>query len=218
MRALLLDFDGVVMDTETTDFESWLAVYDHFGVELPRDEWMTRIGSGGGAFNAGARLSVATGQPEQELRKRRRVIRDRLAADLQPLPGVREWLQEATAPGLRLGIASSSDRGWVKGHLERVGLAELFDVVATADDVDTVKPDPAVYQVALERLAIAPEDALAVEDSPSGLAAANGAGVVCVAVPGAMTAGLNFDGARLVIGSLEDRALASVLRELRAAV
>jgi putative hydrolase of the HAD superfamily len=218
MRALVLDFDGVVMDTETTDFESWLAIYDHFGVELPRDEWVARIGSGGGAFNPGTRLSAATGRPELELRERRRPIRDRLVADLQPLPGVREWLQEATALGLRVGIASSSDCGWVKGHLERVGLVDLFEVFATADDVDRVKPDPAVYRVALERLAVAPEDTLAVEDSPNGLAAANAAGVVCVVVPGVMTVGLNFDGAHLLMRSLEDRTLATVLRELHAAV
>jgi HAD superfamily hydrolase (TIGR01509 family) len=218
MRALVLDFDGVVMDTETTDFESWIAVYEHFGVELSRDEWVTRIGSGAGAFNPGARLSVATGQPEQELRERRRAIRDALVADLQPLPGVREWLQEASALDLRVGIASSSDRRWVKGHLKRVGLMEHFGVFATADDVDRVKPDPAVYRVALERLDVAPEEALAVEDSPNGLAAARAAGVVCVAVPAAMTVGLNFEGAHLLMRSLQDRSLSSVLRELYAAV
>jgi HAD superfamily hydrolase (TIGR01509 family) len=218
MRALVLDFDGVVIDTETTDFESWLAVYEHFAVELPRDEWVARIGSSGGAFNPGARLSVATGRPEQELRKRRREIRDTLVADLHPLPGVREWLQEAAALGLRVGIASSSDFGWVKGHLKRVGLAEHFDVIATADDVDRVKPEPAVYRLVLERLGVAPEEALAVEDSPNGLAAARAAGVVCVVVPGPMTVGLNFEGAHLLMRSLQDRSLSSVLRELYAAV
>lgn len=94
---------------------------------LPRDEWVARIGSGGGAFNPGARLSAATGRPQQELRAQRRAIRDTLVVDLQPLPGVREWLQEASALGLRVGIASSSDCGWVKGRLKRVGLVEHFD-------------------------------------------------------------------------------------------
>jgi putative hydrolase of the HAD superfamily len=127
-------------------------------------------------------------------------------------------LQEASAFDLRVGIASSSDRGWVKGHLKRAGLTEHFDVFATADDVDRVKPDPAVYRVALERLGVAPEEALAVEDSPNGLAAARAAGVACVAVPAAMTVGLNFEGAHLLMRSLQDRSLSSVLRELYVAV
>ena len=218
MRALILDFDGLVMDTETTDFESWLAVYGLFGVELPRKEWVLGIGSDGRALNPGARLSAETGRPEEELRKCRREIRDALVADLQPLPGVREWLEEASALGLRLGIASSSPSWWVKGHLERVGLAEHFEVLAGAEDVDRVKPDPAVYRVALQRLGVAPDEALALEDSPNGLAAARAAGILCLAVPGPMTAELSFEGARLLLRSLEDRSLASVLDELRAAV
>jgi HAD superfamily hydrolase (TIGR01509 family) len=213
-----MDFDGLVMDTETTDFESWRAVYEQFGIELRREQWVAGIGTACATVNPGARLSAVTGRPEEELRTRRREVRDALVADLLPLPGVREWLREAKTLGLGVGIASSSPSWWVREHLGRVDLIEHFDVFATADDVDRAKPDPAVYRVALERLTVNAAETLAVEDSPNGLAAARAAGILCVAVPGPMTAGLSFDGAHLVLQSLGDRTLASVLEEVHAAV
>jgi HAD superfamily hydrolase (TIGR01509 family) len=211
--ALIFDFDGLVLDTESTDFQAWHSVYADFGRSLPRDRWQSSIGTDGRAFEPFRHLQEITGQAlvEAEVRAMRRARRDRLVADLTPLPGVLDWIEGARRHGLALAIASSSPRSWVAGHLERVGLLSAFDLLMTADHVERVKPDPALYRQALEALDVAPARALALEDSPHGVAAAKGAGLYCVAVPGPMTRDLSFGAADLVLDSLAAASIEDIL-------
>jgi HAD superfamily hydrolase (TIGR01509 family) len=108
--------------------------------------------------------------------------------DAQPIrPGVAEMIYAAADSGLRLAVASSSGRAWVASHLERRKLLPHFDAVCTGDEVERVKPDPALYRLALKRLGVEPHHALAVEDSRNGMLAAKGAGLRCVVTPNAIT-------------------------------
>ena len=131
------------------------------------------------------------------------------------LPGVREYVDEARRLGLRLGVASSSSRRWVEGHLQRLGLRDRFDVIRCADDVPRVKPDPALYRAVLDATGVRPEDAMALEDSPNGVLAAKRAGLTCVAVPNALTARLDLSHADLSLTSLADLPLAELLSRIR---
>ncbi|HEY8155618.1 MAG TPA: HAD-IA family hydrolase [Myxococcota bacterium] len=216
MKALILDFDGVILDTETTDFESWNAVYREHGVRLPRDEWVQAIGSDGKAFDPVARLSALTGRPLEAaaLREARRRVREGMLLRLEPLPGVVAWIEHALGRGMQLAIASSSPLSWVEGHLERAGLRRHFAELVTSEQVPRVKPDPALYLRTLSILDVAPSEALAVEDSPHGVAAARAASLKCVAVPGPMTRGCDFRQADLRLDSLSERSLEDVLRDL----
>ncbi len=220
MMALILDFDGLILDTESTDFESWRVVYEDYGVLLPREEWVKAIGTDGKAFDPVARLIKLTGRPLQAdlLRDDRRRVRDALVERLEPLPGVVAWLEEARRRKMKLAIASSSPRSWVDEHLRRAKLRHHFAELVTAEQVLRVKPDPALYERALSVLGVRPHEALAVEDSPHGLAAARAARLMCVAVPGPMTKGCEFAEANLLLGSLCERTLEDVLAELFAAV
>jgi putative hydrolase of the HAD superfamily len=116
---------------------------------------------------------------------------------------------------LRVAIASSSSRKWVIEHLERFAIAHAFDAIVCRDDVTRTKPDPELYRRAIERLGVTPSEALALEDSANGIAAAKGAGLRCVAVPTVMTAGLDFSGADLTIPSLGAMPLADLLAQIR---
>ena len=220
MKALILDFDGLILDTESTDFESWCVVYHNHGVRLPREEWVKAIGTDGKAFDPIARLIELTGRALEAdiLREARRRVRDTLVERLEPLPGVLAWLEEARRRRMRLAIASSSPRSWVEKHLERAELRHHFAELVTAEQVPRVKPDPALYERALSVLGVRPDEALAVEDSPHGVAAARAARLRCVAVPGPMTRGCDFAEANLLLGSLSERTLEDVLGELFAAV
>jgi HAD superfamily hydrolase (TIGR01509 family) len=211
--ALILDFDGLILDTETTDFESWRSVYEDHGVALPRDEWATAIGTDGKAFDPMARLAALTGRSLEEaaLRAERRRRRDALVSALEPLPGVVEWLDAARREELPIAIASSSPRDWVEAHLRRVELLHYFSELVTSERAARVKPHPELYQEALRSLGVAPRQAIAVEDSANGVAAAKGAGLYCVAVPGPMTRHMSFEAADLVLPSLADRTLREVL-------
>lgn len=213
-RALLLDFDGLILDTETTDFESWADLYRQYGAELPRDLWVQAIGSDGSGFQPFAHLCEATGLEldERDVRGRRRPHRDAMVAALRPLPGVIDWIRGARDRQMGVAIVSSSPASWVEQHLEKVGMESLFDFWMTLDRVERAKPHPELYLRALEEYGFEAADVLAVEDSPHGVCAAKAAGIFCIAVPGPMTRHLPFEAADMVLGSLASRSLDEVLQ------
>ena len=212
MRAIVFDLDGVVLDTESTDFAAWKRAYREHGQVLPADRWIEAIGSDGSRFDPLLELRRRLGPAldEEAMQRARREHRDGLIARLSALPGVVELLDQADAAGVVTAVASSSERAWVELHLSTLGLRQRFSVLRCKEDVARVKPDPALYRTAVEALGVAPGDAVAIEDSPNGLAAARAAGLFCVAVPGPMTRGLDFSAAHLVLRSLADTSLAAL--------
>jgi HAD superfamily hydrolase (TIGR01509 family) len=210
-RALVFDFDGLIIDTEGPVYESWAEVYKQHGQELSLDFWKTIIGRGSNYFDPIAELEARLGRPlpGEAIRAERRLRTLELAEALTVLPGVLEWRAEAKAMGVRLGVASSSGRGWVTGHLERLGLAG-WDCIRCLEDVESPKPAPDLYLSILECLGVPPGQAIAVEDSTHGVEAAKRAGLYCVAVPSSLTAEHDFSRADLVLRSLSDRSFADV--------
>jgi HAD superfamily hydrolase (TIGR01509 family) len=202
-RAFVFDFDGLILDTEEPVYRSWLEVYQSHGEALPFDRWIQIVGSSNLAFDPRAHLELRLGRRlTQDVIDRRIERRTELVLAQDVLPGVRELVDVARDRGLGLGVASSSSCLWVNGHLERIGLRDRFTCVRCRDDVATVKPAPDLYLAVLECLGVAPHEAVAVEDSPNGIAAAKRAGMWCVAVPNVITAGLDLSAADVVVKSL----------------
>jgi len=127
------------------------------------------------------------------------------------LPGVEELLREAGERGLGRAVASSSSCGWVEGWLRRRGIRAMVEVVVARDDVERVKPDPELFLLAARRLGVAPSGCLVFEDSPNGMRAALAAGMRCVAVPNVLTEPLSRPDVDLVLESLDQQSLASIL-------
>ena len=100
------------------------------------------------------------------------------------------------------------------GHLERLGLSEHFDCIKCADDVKNVKPAPELYLAVVDELGVRPEEAVALEDSPNGITAAQTAGTFCVVVPNPLTRQLSADRADLRLDSLRDVPLAKLIRQV----
>lgn len=217
IRGLVFDFDGLILETEGPDFQSWQEVYEGFGCHLPLAKWAAQIGTAEARFNPYDELEAQLGRPVDRaaIRPRRRERFAELVAARGALPGVEEYIATATRLGLRLGVASSSSREWVVGHLTRLGLAHHFAAIACADDVARTKPDPALYQTALAALDLRPAAAIALEDSPNGIAAAKRAGLFCVAVPNALTGHLPLHEADLQLASLTDLPLECLLARVR---
>lgn len=211
--ALIFDFDGIILDTESADYESWRTLYAEWNVELPRERWLHSIGTDTSGFHPlDHLLETLGGAPdEDEIRRRRQHLLDAWQDRLRPLPGVVHWIEQARQLGMGVGIASSSPGAWVGKYLKHAELEDAFDTVVTADRVTRVKPSPDLYLEALEDLAASAEESLALEDSPNGVAAAKAAGLYCIAVPGPMTRELDLSAADLRLHSLADRALASVV-------
>ncbi|MFC8529839.1 HAD family hydrolase [Nocardia sp. NPDC057227] len=214
LRAVIFDFDGLILDTETPSYTSWQETYSGLGATLDHKLWTANIGTTG--WDAAQHLEELVGHPidQATLRAARLARHHELIASEVVRPGVLAWLDEAKALGLAVGLASSSSEPWVGPHLERLGLRERFAVLATGDRVPRRKPDPAVYRLALDTLDIDPADAIAVEDSANGIAAAKAAGLRAVAVPNAMTVELDFSRADLVLGSLTEAGIVEVAERL----
>jgi HAD superfamily hydrolase (TIGR01509 family) len=213
IKALIFDFDGLIMDTEGPVYQSWRELFLLYGYEMTLDDWQICIGSAEGTAtffnNLGEKLD---GSFDMQAEAPKRLQRELELVASQPiLPGVMEYIQQAREMGLKLGIASSSSCKWVKGHLEQRGLHDRFDCVLGADDVKVTKPDPTLYLTALECLGVGPDQAIAFEDSPNGVLAAKRAGLYCVAVPNPLTRQLRIEQADLQLNSLRDLPLEQLL-------
>ncbi len=203
IKAIVFDFDGVIIDTETPDYATWQTIFSAYGAHLDKTIWSRLIG-GAESYDFVAHLQDLTGLvfDGDKLSQGRRAEYLRMVEDNPVLDGVVEYIEATANLSLGLALASSSDRNWVRGHLERRGLDRHFSVVMTRDDVAHAKPDPDLFLAAVDALAVRPDEAMAIEDSPNGITAAKRAGLFCVAVPNQMTKDLSLDHADLRLDSL----------------
>lgn len=213
--AVVFDFDGLILDTEGPEFQSWQEIYRAYGRELPLATYAVAIGTLN-AFDPISELERQLGVPlDREAIRQERRRRNRELLAREPIrPGVKTYLDDARRLGIKLGVASSSPREWVAGHLERLGLIDAFGCVKSADDVARVKPEPELYFSALGALNADPARAIALEDSPNGILAAKRAGMFCVAVPNQLTRQLPLDRADLRLDSLAELPLAGLIARL----
>lgn len=212
VRALIFDFDGLIVDTESAMMTAWEGVLAGYGLSMPGALWRSVIGSRSCQSTILTHLEQQIGpfDPEPVVRRWSEARLALVAA--QPLrAGVADYLSAGVAAGLRLGIASSASGEWVASQLRRVGVRDYFDVLSTCDGRRPPKPAPDVYLVALETLGVTAREAIAFEDSPNGVSAAKAAGLYCVAVPNTVTESLSFAGADMVLPSMAAMPLCRLL-------
>ena len=213
IRALLFDFDGLLLDTESPSFAAWADVYRQHGHELTLETWSAAIGTLDG-FHPFEDLERLLGYPldRDTVNAARRAAED-AAIELEELrDGVHDYLEHAEQLGLARAIVSSSGHDWIHRHLARVDLLEGWNcIIAANGDALRAKPRPTLYLEALERVGVAAEEAVAFEDSPNGITAAKAAGIYCVAVPNPTTAALDVTHADLVLQSLAEVPLEDLL-------
>ena len=214
-RAIVFDFDGLLMDTESTSLASWQYEWSQWGLTLEVASFFVNHG-GDVTEDRYATLAAAVGPRfDRALSHGRRVAyRDKLHEQLDLADGLRGWLDEAAGLGLRLAVASSSPRQWLTAHLSRAGVLDAFEVLAAGDEVARHKPAPDVYQLALGRLSLSGAAAVAVEDTAHGVAAAHAAGMRCIAIPNPFVTRDRVSHADLVLYSASELPLADALRQL----
>ncbi len=213
ITALIFDFDGVILDTETPEFIIWQEIFVAHGVVLERSVWNQFIGAASGTFDVYSHLAELSGRDIDRVAMRAEMRGRYLAQiDANPvMPGILDYISGAKSLGLKVGLATSSDNAWVEGHLSSRGLLGYFDAITTKEDVTNAKPDPEIYIKAAARLGTAPENAIAIEDSLNGVTAAKRAGLNCVVVPNPMTASMDFEHADLRLDALSDMSLQAML-------
>jgi beta-phosphoglucomutase len=177
--AVVFDLDGVLCDSEPfIEAAATEALRRRYGIEATHADFVAFVGAGDDRFISGAAERhgvVADLSVDKPLTYA--IYLELIAASLQPVPGVHDFLRELRAAGLRLALATGSDRPKLNGNLAAIGLSEAtFDVVVSAELVTRKKPDPDTFLLAIERLQLAPDQCLVVEDARNGVRAGRAAG------------------------------------------
>jgi HAD superfamily hydrolase (TIGR01509 family) len=200
LKAVVFDFDGVILDSETAEYESHRLIFERCGAALTPDEWCHQIGlwEEGHERRWAMRLreaSVLAPDPEAFKAEQHRLFQEVVA--FEPMRGIRELLDALAAAGVPAAIASTSPGRWVVPAVERLGLSDRFTSIVTGDEVARRKPAPDVYLEAARRLGADPRGTVAIEDSGPGIAAALAAGMIAVAIPHWLTERHDLSGAHL---------------------
>ena len=190
-RAVVFDLDGVLWDGEPLYHEAFNVVLKPYGhsIALTDPDYTQIIGkSVEAAWDWMRERFQLTESPAVFYRVYNEAVLDLMKQPREPLPGVRELLAELKARGVPVGLASASLRNWVDVTLQGLGLNGAFVTTATASEVERSKPAPDLYLLAANGLGVPPESCLAFEDTPSGIASAQGAGMFAVQVRASSTA------------------------------
>ncbi|RSN58912.1 HAD family phosphatase [Amycolatopsis sp. WAC 04182] len=207
-RAVVFDCDGLLMDTEPCWSVAETELFARRGLPFGPDEKALVIGKSLPAADA---MAEAFGEPEggaEIADELLRLVTEVVTAKAEAMPGARE-LVELTAAAVPVAVASNSPRALLEAALVRGGLSEMFPVKLAADEVAAPKPDPEMYLTACALLDVDPVDALAFEDSMTGLRSARAAGVTVIGVPTLKQQDFPAD---VVIGSLRDEELLAWIR------
>jgi HAD superfamily hydrolase (TIGR01509 family) len=205
IKGLIFDFDGLILDTETPEFDVWQEIFASYGTHLPIQEWQAALGASLAAFDPVIYLANKINLPldrdaiYSDHRKRAHALIERQPAQ----PGIPETLERARAQGIRLGVASSSPVYWVHGHLKHIGLFEYFNPIVCKDHVQKIKPDPELFLRCAAEMGLGKDEVLVFEDSPNGIRAANAAGIFCVAIPNPLTRQLDLSHANLILERID---------------
>jgi HAD superfamily hydrolase (TIGR01509 family) len=203
-RAVIFDMDGLLLETEELWHAAESELFRRHGGEFTREDQLAVIGTGpevSGRYYA-RRLGVPEERATALVDEMLGIMHDHVRRQVAARPGAVELVTELRDRRVPLGLASNSPRFLVDDALHTAGLADAFDTIVTSDDVVHEKPAPDIYLLACQRLGVAPTDAVALEDSVSGVAAAKAAGLACIAVP--QFAETDVSAADRVIASLHE--------------
>lgn len=216
IQAVVFDFDGLIVDTEVQWYNAVREIYAEYGADFTLEIFGSIVGTHSGPDFIERKLEELIGRPvDRPAVKAAYQARQReLSKGQRPRPGVEDYICAAKDLGLKIGLASSSHRDWIDRHLEELGLRHHFVHIRTADDVEKVKPDPALYLRVLEDLGVEPQHAIAFEDSPNGALAAHRAGMNVVIVPNLVTSPLPFGEHHLRLTSMAEMELEKVIERI----
>ncbi len=181
-RALLFDLDGTLAETDSLHLPTWVDVLRPHGIEVDEAFYKENISGRSTGEIVRELLPDLSKDEGREIGNAKEASFRERAGELEPLPGLLDFLEEAGESGLKTALVTNAPEENVEAILLALGLGEFFDEVVLSDEVGPVKPDPAPYRAALDRLGISSEAAVAFEDSTSGISSAVGAGIPTVGI------------------------------------
>jgi HAD superfamily hydrolase (TIGR01509 family) len=181
-RALLFDLDGTLAETDSLHLPTWVDVLRPYGIEVDEEFYRESISGRSNSKIVKDLLPDLSAEEGRKLADAKEASFRERAHELEPLPGLLDFMEEAKSRGLSLALVTNAPEENVEAILLALRLGEYFDEVVLSEEVGPVKPDPAPYRAALDKLGVAPEEALAFEDSTSGIGSAVGAGIPTVGI------------------------------------
>jgi beta-phosphoglucomutase family hydrolase len=180
----IFDWDGVIIDSSRHHEKSWKLLAQEEELPLPPDSFRLGFGRKNQIIIPEIyKWSQDPAEIERLGNRKEAIYRELMANDvLEPLPGVREWLEKLAAAGVPRVVGSSTPRANLDAAMSRLGLAPLFDAIVAAEDVTLGKPNPEVFLKAAERIGRRPECCVVFEDAHAGIAAARAGGMRVIAV------------------------------------
>ncbi len=206
MTAIIFDFDGTIMDSESVAYKVWSEIFAEHGATLSLETWVQCVGKPMGTFNPCEEIEKQTGKKvdHKALTAKKQDQKSIECDHLQTMEGVKEVIAFAKSKDLKLAVGSSSNSKWVEHHLSRMNLRSDFESVVCVNHVAKGKPDPDIFLQSAKNLGVKPEECIVLEDSVAGIEAANRAGMKSIAIPNPITKGSDFSHANIVLGSLLD--------------
>ncbi len=181
-RALLFDLDGTLAETDSLHLPTWVDALAPYGVEVDEEFYKERISGRSTPEIVRDLLPNLTDEEGASIGDAKEASFRERAVELEPLPGLVDFVEEGKSQGFKIALVTNAPKENVGAILPALKLQDFFETVVLADEVGAVKPDPAPYQAALKRTGVSAEEALAFEDSLSGLASSVAAGIPTVGI------------------------------------
>jgi HAD superfamily hydrolase (TIGR01509 family) len=181
-RALLFDLDGTLAETDSLHLPTWVDALEPYGVEVDEEFYKERISGRSTGEIVRDLLPDLTDEEGRSIGDAKEASFRERAAELEPLPGLVDFVKLGTERRMRMALVTNAPEENVEAILPALKLRDFFDTVVLADDVEAVKPDPAPYNAALKKTGVRAEEALAFEDSVSGISSSVAAGIPTVGI------------------------------------
>ncbi len=211
LTALLFDLDGTLADTDPIHFRTWKDILQNFGLTIDRAFYEQHFSGQLNAAIVQDLLPALSPEEGQQLSwDKEAEFRRRATGELEPMAGLTDLLAWATNHHLKQAIVTNAPAENAEFMLEVLGLSNHFDTVVLAEELERGKPDPLPYQVALQRLDVSAANAIAFEDSPSGVRSAVAAGILTIGIASTQVPDVLYEaGATSVVSNFEEWLLAS---------
>lgn len=205
-KAVIFDIDGVLIDSYSAHLRSWQVVAQKHGQQMTESDFAKTFGQtsreiiqtlwGESALN-NQQIGDLDGEKEA-------AFREIVVANYPWMPGAKKLITDLRAAGFQLAVGSSGPTENVQLALSQLGNSDAIAVAVSGSDVTRGKPHPEVFQIAAERLAIAPANCAVIEDARAGVAAANAAGMLSIALVSTGHTRSEYDAAAHIVGQLEE--------------
>ena len=181
-RALLFDLDGTLAETDSLHLPTWVDTLEPYGVEVDEEFYRDRISGRSTGEIVRELLPDLTDEEGRSVGDAKEASFRERAAELEPLPGLIDFVERGRKRGMKIALVTNAPEENVEAILLALELRDNFDAVVLADEVEAVKPHPAPYRAALQKTGVTAKDALAFEDSLSGITSSIAAGIPTVGI------------------------------------